>query len=323
MSLSSTFLHRIAPLVLGLAFSMAAVAQPYPTKPIRLIVPFGPGGSTDQLARALQKPMSDRLGQPVIIENKVGAGGSIGVDIAAKSPADGYTLVFGNTGPSALATLMRKLPYDPLKDFRPISTVALAPLALVASTKIPPRDFREFLAYAKKQGSTLNYASVGLGSMGHLTGEYFNQVAGTQLAHIPYNGGGAQAVAIIGGEVETAWVNPLDGTAMVASGKVRYLAVATPKRLAALSDVPTVAEYIPGFDSSAWFGVLAPKGTPDDVIATLNKVIVEAVAQPDVRKILEGKMVEPRSSTPQELEEIIKSEIKQWGPVIRKSNITM
>jgi tripartite-type tricarboxylate transporter receptor subunit TctC len=323
MRLSTASLFRVVPLALSLVFSLTATAQTYPSKPIRLIVPFGAGGSTDQLARALQRPMSERLGQPVIIDNKVGAGGSIGVDLVAKSPADGYTLVFGNTGPSALAALMRKLPYDPLRDFRPISSVALAPLALVASTKIPPRDFKEFLAYTKKQGSTLNYASVGLGSMGHLTGEYFNQQAGTQLLHIPFNGGGAQAVALMGGEVETAWVNPLDGTAMVASGKVRYLAVATPKRLATLPDVPTVAEYVPGFASSAWFGVLAPKGTPDDIINKLNKAIVEAVAQPEVRRILEEKMVEPRSSTPLELENIIKEEIKQWGPVIRKANITM
>lgn len=306
----------------GLALCAGAAAQPYPNKPIRIIVPFAAGGSTDQLARAIQAPMSELLGQPVIIENKVGAGGAIGAGLVARAPADGYTLVFGNTGPSAVAPLLRKMPYDPIKDFRPISTVARVPLALVATTTLPVRDLQEFVNYARKT-DRLNYGSVGLGSMSHLTGEYFNQLAGTKIEHIPFNGGSAMSTALFGNEIETGWVNPLDGTAMVASGKVRYLAVATPKRMPQMPDVPTVAEALPGFESNAWFGVLAPKGTPDEIVDRLNKAIVAAVARPDVRRQLEAKMAEARSSTPQELEALIKREIDLWGEVIRKANIKL
>jgi tripartite-type tricarboxylate transporter receptor subunit TctC len=321
--LLSASVASVAVLACGLAASSGAAAQTYPTKPIRIIVPFAPGGSTDQLARALEKPLGERLGQPVVIDNKVGAGGSIGVEQASRAPADGYTLVFGNTGPSAVAPLLRKLSYDPLKSYRPISTVAIAPLALVASGKVRAEGLKDFIAHAKGRGDELTYGSVGIGSMSHLTGEYFNQLAGTALRHIPYAGGSTLATAIMGGEIETAWVNPLDGTAMVASGKVRYLAVAAPKRLPAMPDVPTVAELLPGFESSAWFGLLAPKGTPDDVIAKLNAAVVAAVAQPEVRKLLEEKMVEPRSSAPEELEALIQREMAQWGAVIRKANITV
>lgn len=314
---------RLIPAVLGLALSFGAAADTWPSKPIRLVVPFSAGGSTDQLARAIQQPMSELLGQPVVIDNKAGAGGAIGTELVSRAAPDGYTLVFGNSGPSAAASLLRKLPYDVQKDFRPISTVAFVPLALVASTKLPVKDFKEFLAYARKPGVNINYGSVGTGSMAHLTGEYLNEAGGLKSQHIPYSGGGALGVAVVGGEVETGWVNPLDGTAMVASGKAHYLAVATTKRLRSLPNVPTVAEYLPGFDSTAWFGVLAPKGTPDAIVNRLHQVIAAAVAKPEVRAIIEGKLAEPRSSTPSELEDIIKRELDQWGPVIRKNNIKL
>ncbi|WP_454740139.1 Bug family tripartite tricarboxylate transporter substrate binding protein [Cupriavidus necator] len=308
-------------LAFALGSSITAAAQTYPTKPIRIVVPFGAGGSTDLLARALATPLSQHLGQPVIIDNKAGAGGTIGVEAVARAAGDGYTLVFGSTGPSAVAPLLRKMSYDPLKDFRPIATVAIAPLALVGTSKVPAGSLQDFLVYAKKQGTALSYGSVGVGSMAHLTGEYFNQMARTHLQHIPYTGGAKLVTAIMGGEIETAWVNPLDGTALVASGKARYLAIASPKRLAALPDVPAVAEVLPGFSSSAWFGLLAPKGTPDAIIEKLNAVIVATVAQPNIQKVLEEKMVEPHSSTPKEFEALIKREMDVWGAVIRKANI--
>ena len=316
-------LHFFLPVLALATVPVGALANTWPERPIRLIVPFSAGGSTDQLARAIQQPMGELLGQPVIVENKPGAGGAIGAELVSRAATDGYTLLFGNSGPSAVASLLRKLPYDVQKDFRPISTVALVPLALVASSKLPVKDFKEFLTYAKKPGATLSFGSVGTGSMAHLTGEYLNEAAGIAVQHIPYSGGGNLGMAVLSGEVETGWVNPLDGTSMVASGKARYLAVATPKRLAWLPNVPAVAEYLPGFDSTAWFGVLAPKGTPDDIVNRLNSAIVAALARPDVRKIIEAKMAEPRSSTPKELEATIQREIEQWAPVIRKNNIKL
>jgi tripartite-type tricarboxylate transporter receptor subunit TctC len=323
MQLSRRAALRVLTGTAAAALSFAAVADTWPSRPIRLVVPFSAGGSTDQLARAIQQPMSEMLGQPVVVDNKAGAGGAIGTEFVARAAPDGYTLVFGNSGPSAVVSLLRKLPYDVRKDFRPISTVAMVPLVLVASGKLPARDFKEFLAYARKPGVAISYGSVGVGSMAHLTGEYLNEAGGLNVLHIPYSGGGTLAVAILGGEVETAWVNPLDGTGMVASGKARYLAVATPKRLSWMPEVPAIAEFIPGFESNAWFGVLAPKGTPDAIVKRLNEAITAAVARPDVRKIIEGKMADPRSSTPQELDALIRREIGQWAPVIATNNIKL
>ncbi|MBS4679839.1 Bug family tripartite tricarboxylate transporter substrate binding protein, partial [Klebsiella pneumoniae] len=222
-------LHLRAMLSLALfLLSPLVSAKEYPEKPIRLIVPYAAGGSTDQLARIIQKPMSDYLGQPVVVENKPGAGGAIGTDLVAKSAPDGYTLVFGHTGPNAVIQLMRKVPYDPLRDLRPISTVAITPMILAVPADSPARSMKEFLAYARKQRASLNIGSVGNGSLSHLTSEYFNEMAGLKMQHIPYNGGAPLMTAFLGGQVQAAFVTGLDGAVMVGSGKVRYLAVATP-----------------------------------------------------------------------------------------------
>lgn len=320
MTLVNSWCKALAIVCFGWLVTSHSSAQDYPNKPVHIVVPFSAGGSTDQLARAIQNAMSESLGQPVIIDNKPGAGGAIGVEQVARAAPDGYTLVFGNTGPSAVVPLLRKVSYDPLKDFSPISTVALVPLALVGSTALPAQNFKEFLAYARNNDQ-LNYGSVGIGSMSHLTGEYFNQASGTRMLHIPFTGGSAMAVALFGREIETGWVNPLDGTAMVASGKVRYLAVATPRRMPQLPDVPAIAEFFPGFESNAWFGLLAPRGTPPAVIDKLNQAVADALRRPDVRRVLEDKMADPHPSSPKELEALIAREIEQWGDVIRKANV--
>ena len=298
-----------------------ALAQGFPNKPIRIIVPYSAGGSTDQMARAIQQPMSEALGQPVIVENKPGAGGTIGVDYVVKAAPDGYTLVFGNTGPNAVVSLMREVPYDPLKDLRPISTVAFTPMILAVPADSPAHSLKEFLQYAKKKGTALNFGSVGNGSLSHLTGEYFNEMAGLGMVHIPYAGGAPMMLAFLGGQLDAAFVTGLDGAAMVGSGKGRYLAVATPKPTDVVPGLPAIAQDVAGFKSSAWFGVLAPKATPDDVAAKLHAAIAAAVARPDIAKIFIDRNVEPRSSTPQELKQIIKDEQAQWGPVIRKADI--
>ncbi|NUZ06135.1 Bug family tripartite tricarboxylate transporter substrate binding protein [Piscinibacter koreensis] len=320
--MTRTSLARRLVLACIVAAALPAAAQTYPTKPIRVIVPYAAGGSTDQLARAIQQPMSDLLGQPVIIDNRPGAGGTIGTDMVAKAAPDGYTLVFGNTGPSAVVSMMRKTPYDELKDFRPISTVAITPMILAVPADIPVTTAKEFVAWVGKHPN-LNYGSVGNGSLSHMTGEYFNSLAGTRLTHIPYNGGAPLTTAFVGGQVQASFVTGLDGATMLATGKVKYLAVGTPQRTPVVPGLPAIAEEIPGFRSSAWFGLLAPKGTPDEIVAKLNAAVVAAVRRPEIQKLFASRNVEARSSTPAEMEALIRDEIAQWKPVIRDSKIEM
>jgi len=314
-------------LLTGLAAACTLALQPalaqdaYPSKPIRLIVPYAAGGSTDQLARAIQKPLQDFLKQPVIVENKAGAGGTIGTDLVVKSAPDGYTLVFGNTGPNAVVPLMRKIPYDPLKDLRPISTVALTPMILAVPADSPAKNLKEFLALAKK--NDWNFGSVGNGSLSHLSGEYFNHLAGLKLAHVPYSGGAPMMTAFGGGQLQAAFVTGLDGAGMLQAGKVKYLAVATPAKTDVVPGLPAIAEEVPGFRSVAWFGVLAPRAVPDDIAARLHAAVQYAVARPEVQKAFADRNIEARSSTPQELDKIIRDEMAQWGEVVKRSNIRL
>jgi tripartite-type tricarboxylate transporter receptor subunit TctC len=306
--------------------SMPAFAQGsegYPSKPIRLVVPYPAGGTTDQLARAIAQPMRDILGQPIIVENRVGAGGTIGTDFVAKQPGDGYTLLFGNSGPSATASLMRKLSYDVRKDFRPLSAVVRVPLILAVPADSPHKNVRDFVDWAKKEGSKLNYGSTGIGGSSHLASEYFNELAGTKIQHIPYPGGGPLVTGFAGGQVHMAFVTGLDGASMVQAGKIRYLAVASPKRTDVLPGLPAIAESVPGFNAVVWFGVLAPSSMPDAIANKVSNAISAAVQVPEVRKLFIDRNVEPFGSTPQELQKLIDSEIAQWGPVIKKANITI
>ena len=319
----SRFDNLFAALALSCAVALPAAAQTWPARPIHIVVPYAAGGSTDQLARAIQQPLSETLGQPVIIDNKPGAGGTIGVDAVVKAAPDGYTLVFGNTGPNAIVGLMRKVPYDGLKDLRPISTVALTPLILAVPSDLPVKTVKEFVAYAKEREGTMNYGSVGNGSLSHLTGEYFNQLVGLRMQHIPYGGGAPMMAAFLGGQIQASFVTGLDGATMLQSGKVKYLAVATAQRTEVVPGLPTVAEGIPGFKSVAWFGVLAPKALPDDIAAKLHVAIVAAVNRPDIRKLFTERQTEARTSTPQELDSLIREEIGQWEPVVRKAKIEM
>jgi tripartite-type tricarboxylate transporter receptor subunit TctC len=309
--------------VLGAGALPAHAADPFPNKPIRIIVPYAAGGTTDQLARVLQAHLAETLGQSVIIDDRPGAGGTIGTDAVVRSPADGYTLSFGNNGPNALIQLMRQIPYDPLKDLRPISLVALTPMALAVPADSPAKTFQEFMAYAKAQNGKLNIGSVGQGSFSHITAEYFKQLAGLNLTHIPYNGGAPMMTAFAGGQIQAAFVTGLDGATLERSGKVRYLAVGTPQPTNVFPGLPAIGEVFPGFKSVSWFGIFAPKGTPDEVVAKLNAAIVAAVARPDVQKFFTERNVEARSSTPEALGKMIQDDIAQWGPVIKKANIQL
>ena len=307
---------------LAAALPFAAAAQEaWPSKPIRMVVPYPAGGSTDQLARAIQAPLAETLGQPIVIENKAGAGGTLGTDMVAKAAPDGYTFVFGNSGPNALAGLIRKLPYDSLKDLRPLSTVAIVPMILAVPAEAPHKTLKEFIAYARAQGTAVNYGSVGIGSISHLTGEQFNELAGTRMQHIPYNGGAPMVTAFAGGQLHAAFVTGLDGGPMVQAGRIRYLGAGTPARSDVVPGVPAVAEDVPGFRSQAWFGVLAPRDTPADIVAKLNAAIAKAVARPELRKLFAERNVEARAGTPAELEKLIRDEIAQWGPVVTRAEI--
>ena len=315
-------LRSMAASVLVAAGSAPALAQDvFPSRPIKIIVPYAAGGTTDQLARAIQKPMSDFLGQPVVIENKAGAGGTLGTEQVVKAAPDGYTLVFGNTGPNAVVSLLRKVSYDPLKDLRPISTVAICPMILAVPTDSPAKNLKEFIALAKQKQADMNYGSVGNGSLSHLTGEYFNSLTGLKLTHIPYNGGAPMMTAFGGGQLQAAFVTGLDGATMLQAGKVRYLAVGTPQRSAVVPGLPAVAEEVPGFRSVAWFGVLAPVGVPDAVASKLHAAVAAAVARPEIQKMFAERNVEARSGSPAELDRTIRDEMAQWGELIKRTGI--
>lgn len=300
-----------------------AWAADYPTRAIRIVVPYAAGGSTDQLARVVAQPMSEALGQPVVIENRPGAGGTIGVESVVRADPDGYTLLFGNTGPNAVVGLMRQVSYDPLRDLQPISTVAHVPLILAVPAASKATSVQDFVADAKARGEAVNFGSVGVGSLSHLTGEYFNMLAGTSMTHIPYNGGAPMVTAFVTGELDAAFVTGLDGASFVGSGKVRYLAVGTPTAGAVLPTLPVIADDVPGFRSIAWFGVLGPKGMPPAVVDTLQRVVADAVARPETQRIFAERNVQAQSSTPQELTALIESELEQWRPVVRDARIEM
>jgi tripartite-type tricarboxylate transporter receptor subunit TctC len=323
MSRSRRFLlHTLAASALTVAGSAPLLAQEaFPSRPIKIVVPYAAGGTTDQLARAIQKPMSDFLGQPVVIENKPGAGGTLGTESVVKAAPDGYTLVFGNTGPNAVVSLLRKISYDPLKDLRPISTVAICPMILAVPADSPAKNLKEFLALARQKSADMNYGSVGNGSLSHLTGEFFNSLAGTKMVHVPYAGGAPMMTAFGGGQLQAAFVTGLDGASMLQAGKVKYLAVGTPQRSPVVAGLPAVAEEIPGFKSIAWFGVLAPKGVPDAVAAKLHAAVAAAVAKPEIQKMFAERNVEAKSGSPEDLERTIKEEMAQWGDLIKKANI--
>ena len=314
-------LRTVAATVLSTLAFGAAAQDAYPSRPIRIVVPYPAGGTTDQLARAIQKPMQDFLKQPVIVENKAGAGGTIGTDQVVKSAPDGYTIVFGNSGPNAIVPLMRKIPYDPLKDLRPISTVAIIPHILAVPADTPAKTLKEFVALAKQQD--WNFGSGGNGSQSHLAGEPFNAMAGLKLTHIPYAGGPPMMTALGGGQLQAAFVTGLDGAGMLQAGKVKYLAVATPQRTNVVPGLPAIAEEVPGFRSVAWFGVLAPAGVPDAIAAKLNAAVEYAVTRPDVQKLFADRNIETRASKPEEMAKLIRDEMAQWGEVVKRSNIRM
>jgi tripartite-type tricarboxylate transporter receptor subunit TctC len=309
-----------------MACGAAAYAQDkYPTKPIRLIVAFPPGGSTDIIARVVGQRLGERLGQQVVIDNRAGAGGTIGTEIAARSNPDGYTLTMGTTSTHVIAAgAYANLKYDPIKDFAPITLVATTPYLLVVNPGVKASTLKEFVALAKSQPGKLNYASAGTGTTTQLAMEMLKTAAGIDLVHVPYNGNGPANTATLGGQVQALFGSMPAVLPMAKAGRLRPLAVGTTKRSSALPDVPSVAESgYPGFEASLWLGFFAPKGTPQPILNRLSSELVAIAKAPEMKEQFERNGAEPVTTTPAELTRLVKVEIEKYTKVIRAAGIKL
>ncbi|MGH8616230.1 MAG: Bug family tripartite tricarboxylate transporter substrate binding protein [Burkholderiales bacterium] len=307
--------------ILGLAAGAGPViAQTFPTKPVRFIAPFPPGGSTDFLARLVALKLSEAWGQQVVVENRGGAGGTIGVELASRAPADGYTIVMGHIGTfGANPTLYPKLPYDAIRDFAPITLLAMVPNGMVVHPSFPARNVKDFLAIARAKPRQVLYGSGGSGSATHLAVVYFELLAKVQLVHIPYKGAGPAIYDLIAGQTQMTITGMPALMPHIKSGKLRPIGVGTAKRLAVMPEVMAIAEAVPGYEATQWYGVLAPAGTPREIVARLNADIVRVLQRPDVRERLAADGADPVGNTPEEFSAHIKSEIARWAPVVKAS----
>jgi tripartite-type tricarboxylate transporter receptor subunit TctC len=305
--------------------SEGAPAQTYPDKPIRLVVPFSAGGTTDILARAVGQKLGEHLGQQVVVDNKPGAGGNIGSDIVAKSAPDGYTLVMGTVGTHAInASLYKKMPYDHIKDFVPVSLVALVPNILVVHPSVPANSVKELIAYAKANPGKLNFASSGNGTSIHLSGELFKTTAGVEMTHVPYKGSAPAVTDLLGGQVQLMFDNMPSALPHVKAGKLKALGVTTAKRFPAAPDIPTIAEAgVPGYEASSWFGVLAPAGTPKEIVNKLSSEIAKILQTPEIKERLLSQGAEPVGNTPDQFTAFIKAETAKWAKVVKESGATV
>ena len=317
-------MNRFLCLLLALvpiAFAPIASAQPYPSRPIRLIVPFPGGGATDIVGRLVAQKLSEGLGQAVIVENRAGAGGTVGSAAAAKSAPDGYTLLYGSTSTLAIAPgLYRNLAYDPRAAFAPLSLVSRGPILIAINAEVPAHSLRDFIDLARQSPGKYSYGSGGSGTPGHLAAELFKSVAGVNLLHVPYKGAAPAITDLAGGQVHIIFDSQASLLAHLKSGKVRALAITGPARSSALYEVPTTAEAgLPQYDGYFWSGVVAPAGTPPDVVARLNAVLVLALSMPDMREKLASHGLDPAGNSPQQFAAYISAEIDRWAAVIKAS----
>ena len=302
-----------------LAIAAPVSAQSYPTKPVRFIVPFAPGGNTDVQARLIGNKLTAALGQQVIIDNRGGAGGTLGVDMAAKAQPDGHTIViasFGNilVGPA----LYKTLPYDPVRDFEPVVLVSEPPGMIVVHPSVPVKSFREFIDYAKKNPNKLNYASAGNGTWNHLFAEQLKSVAGIQMAHVPYKGAGPAMNDVVGGHVPVMFAPFPSARTHLTANRLRGLAVTGAKRSLLFPEVPTVSEAgLPGYTAASWFGILAPAGTPKAIVARLNKEVNAAFAAPDIKAAYAKEGIDPAGGTPADIARSIRDGMAKWGKLVK------
>jgi tripartite-type tricarboxylate transporter receptor subunit TctC len=301
-----------------------AQAQSFPAKPIRVIVPFPPGGSTDFLARIVGQKLTAAWGQQVIIDNKPGAGGTLGAAEAARAAPDGYTLLMGAVHHEIATSVYAKLPYDFQKDFAPITVVAIVPNILVVNPALPVTSVKELIAYAKANPGKLTYGSAGMGTAHHLIGEQFNMLAGVDILHVPYKGSSPAVADLVAGQVSLMYDTVASCLPHVKAGKLRAIGVATAKRSASLPDVPTIAEAaLPGFEVTTWFGFLAPAKTPPEIIAKLNAEVVKILNMPDVRERLIASGSEPVGNTPEQMAAQIARETAQFATIVKKAKLVV
>jgi tripartite-type tricarboxylate transporter receptor subunit TctC len=304
------------------ALALVAHAQPYPAKPVRLVVPFPPGGPTDVVARGMAQKMSEGLGQAVVIENRGGAGGALGTELVAKSPADGYTVLLGTIG--GLAVAMSLLPnrgYDTLRDFAPITQAVNVTNILVVHPSVPAKSVKELLAIARARPGQLNYASSGNGTVTHLAGELLKLIGKVDIVHVPYKGGSPALTALVSGETDMSYENSLIILPQIKAEKVKALAVTGAKRSPLLPGLPTIGETLPGYSASGWYGLVAPAATPKDTLAKLNAAAIRALRAPEVVERLSNQGAEPVGNSAEEWGGFIRSEIEKWAKVVKAANM--
>jgi len=301
---------------------LLAQAQSYPDHPIRFVVPYPPGGGTDVIARIVQGKLQAALGQNIVIDNKGGAGGSVGTDLVAKAAADGYTVLFTLNSHTVNPAIYAKLPFDTLKDFEPVGTVASLPQILVANPQFPANNVAELIALAKAKPGTLAYASVGVGSPGHLAGELFKLRTGTQMTHVPYRGGGPAVTDVMGGQVPLLWVSIPAAAQFVKTGKLKALGVSTLKRSAAFPDVPTLQEAgVPDFEVDSWYAMFVPAKTPRAVVDKLNRALNTTLQDPEIREKLLAQGSEAVGGTPEALGQTVNVELVKWAKLAKDASI--
>jgi tripartite-type tricarboxylate transporter receptor subunit TctC len=305
-----------------LTIAGAAAADDYPNKPVRLIVPFPPGGSNDVVGRLIAKQLTDKLGQNVFVDNRGGAGSLIGTDALAKAAPDGYTLGIGSIAFAVNPALHKQLPYDPYKSFEPVSILATGPNVLVVNPDLPVKSVADLIALAKKEPGKLNYASAGVGSFQHLGGELFKLMAGVDIVHVPYKGGGPAMQDVVAGHVKIMFSSLIQTTPFIKSGHLRALGVGGEKRNPVLPDVPTIAEAgVPGYAADNWWGILVPTGTPKPIVDKLYQAIQECMKAPDVQEAFAREGAAPVTMTAAQFRDFIKAEIDKWGRVVKEGGI--
>ena len=302
-----------------LALGGTVSAQTFPSKPIRLLVGASSGGTTDTLARSIAAEMTRSLGQPVVVENRAGAGGNIAAEAVAKSPADGYTLLVSFTSHTINASLYPKLPFDPLDDFTPISMIATVPSLLVGNPSVPAADLKSLLALAKAKPGKLNFAIGGIGSSLHMAGDLLKMQTGVFIVNIPYRGTAPALTDVLAGQVELMFISTVTGMQQVKAGKLRAYGVTSAKRLPAFPDIPAISEVVPGFESNAWFGVFGPAKLPAEVTRVLNNAVAKAVNSPELKKRLELEGAVPVGNSPAEFAAFVREDVKRWAPVVKYS----
>jgi tripartite-type tricarboxylate transporter receptor subunit TctC len=312
-------------IIAALAFALSQyVHAEYPERPIRIVVPFAPGGFTDVAARILQRELGAAIGQPVIVENKAGAGSTIGTGEIARAKPDGYTLAMVSTTHVISPHLYKQMPYDALRDFTPVMRLAEGPYVLVVHPSLPVKSVAELVALAKKEPGRIDYASSGNGSAQHLVGALFCRMSGAELNHVPYKGSNQAMSDVLGGQVKVSFVGVPNALPNLANGKLRALGVSTPKRYADLPGVPTIAEAgVPGFEATVWLGLLAPPGTPREVVQKLNAEVVRVLAAPEAKRLMASAGVEVATSSPEEFGRLLQSEFERWGKVVRETGATV